>query len=1184
MNLTDPDCSTSPRVIRPAGHPGGLRTLLRCLLALALLASFETSVHSRILITEVMASNQRTVLDEDRQPSDWIELLNLGAEPANLSGWCLTDDPNKLTKWKFPDTPVKPGEYTLVFASGKNRSQAGKELHTNFKLDVEGEFLALVQPDGKTVSQEFKPKLPPLRPDVSYGIPLTQETYRIVGPDAPKWVRVPAADTGESWKQPEASLGGWSMGKGGVGFDSTTNLLRWLGADVAPMMKQKSGSLQIRVPFVANALDFDRMVLRMYYDDGFVAWLNGREVARRNAPETLQWNSTATRSRDTASPVLWTELFDTVEPDFTLTNGDAAGRARVTASSPDTNRFLRLVNGRLPDQINGISFPQVLPVAARGLKLDFEYRIKGGNGSPTELMVAMLPTKDHETRGPGADLAIFRNGKDMEMRGGLVVRLSVSPAGRNSEVTVHWNGKIVHEARIADVSIGWRFYHRAFMQVDFSDQEARLSLKVMTDSRGGTGHEVAILSNLTVPSLQPYASRLQFVGHASSTLATVDLDNLRAVWMPSADSLSEDIDLTSFLGLMKPGTNVLAILGLNQTAEDSDFLILPELYGYSTRLQTNALRYFSPASPLTPNQDAGYGTVVPSPVITPAGSVFQGETRVSLSNPQAGAVIHYAVDGREPGESSPIYTQPLTLNTTTILKARAFAPGCLPSPAAMAVYTSVGKDLADFDSNLPLLVLNAQGNPHSDSRRAPLVASFLDNGKGRSTIRSTPVLESRADFNIRGFSSLRYPKRSYTLRLRDEYGEKFKTSVLGMPKESDWVLYAPFPDKTLMRDVVAYELFRRMGHYAPRTRFVELFLNRNGDQLSGRDYQGVYVVIEKIKRGKNRVPIEELGRGDNEGEALTGGYIFKRDHSNNESPTFRSRGGEFFLIEPDPEDATPQQKEYIEKHFREVERSIFGKNLTDPRKGYRNYLDVPSFIDQHWLIEMSKNIDGFRYSVIFSKDRGGKLKLEPPWDWNLSFGNANYLDAENPRGWYTDQLRDSEISWFRRLVEDPEFNQKQLDRWWELRKSVLSTESVLKLVDDTAAQLKEAQERNFRRWTILGSSVHPNSFVGDTYEEEVGWMKKWIRERLQWIDQQVPAPPTLSAKSDKGDPKLSMKGKGGSVYFTTDGTDPRNVGGQASGAAKLYETPLPWTRGMKVMARVKRSDGWSAPSSLDAGP
>src|SRR5207244_4975977 len=127
--------------------------------------------------------------------------------------------------------------------------------------------------------------------------------------------------------------------------------------------------------------------------------------------------------------------------------------------------------------------------------------------------------------------------------------------------------------------------------------------------------------------------------------------------------------------------------------------------------------------------------------------------------------------------------------------------------------------------------------------------------------------------------SLRYPKKSYTLKTVDDGDDPLNVALLGMPKESDWVLYAPFPDKTLMRDVLAYELSNEIGRWAPRTRFVELFVNETGGRISRRDYLGVYVFEERVKRSKQRVNLEALQPGSRTEPAVTGGYIFKKDHS-----------------------------------------------------------------------------------------------------------------------------------------------------------------------------------------------------------------------------------------------------------------------------------------------------------------
>lgn len=1134
----------------------------------------------RILITEVMASNKRTVLDEDRTPNDWIELYNAGPDAVNLKGWHLTDTPKDLSHWSFPEVTVAPGEYLLVFASGKDRHQAGHELHTNFKLDADGEYLALVQPDGKTIAMQFQPKLPPLRPDVSYGIPLTDVTFPLISRQTPKWVSVPASDPGDAWKQIEFDAKGWASGKDGVGFDQSTNLIPLIGGDVSALMRGKSSSLLIRAPFrVTNDLP-DKLALRMYYNDGFVAWLNGKEVARRNVEGNVAWNSAAKRPRGKSEPVLVSETFDADEGAYTLMNGGSNTRSRVLPVNVSSNRYLRLVNGRTENQVNGVGFHQAIAGAPKTLRSSFEYRIKGGEPRVNDLYMALIPTSLYGERGPGANLELFNKSELPDIRGGLVVHLAIGPGGVGSRAEVISGGKSESQRSYNEPSLSWRFFHLAFLEVEFTDQGALVSLSVTTDARGGTGKKVQLLNKLLVADAKPVSSRLQMVAHTRSDLATVDLDSVSTEWQASNETLAEDIDITPFKDQLRPGANVLAILGLNASASDTNFLILPELYGYRTQLQLDSPRFFSPATPLAANTDPGFGSEAPPPQISPKGVMLRGPVRIEMKTPLKGGVVRYTTDGREVTETSPVCTGSIEIADSAVIKARTYAPGYLPSRSAMECYNTADASLGDFSSTLPIILLTAQGRP-SENRKTPLTARVILPGKGRATLAGEADLETRGDFNIRGFSSTRYPKKSYTLRLRDEFGDKVKTGVAGLPKDSDWVLYAPYPDKTLMRDVLAYELSRQMGHYAPRTRFVELFVNQGGGSIDRRDYLGVYVLVEKIKRGKNRVNIAELGPGDNAEPEISGGYIFKRDHSNHENPAFVSRGGEYFMVDPDPQDVTPAQRDWLERYFHETERSIYGKNFMDPQRGYRRYIDVSSFLDLHWLIEMSKNIDGFRYSVYFSKDRGGKLKCEPAWDWNLSFGNPNYLDGDSPSGWYTDELRDSEISWFRRLVQDPEFNQLQIDRWWELRRSVFQPETILKRIDQIAAELSEAQGRNFRRWPILGQYIHPNAYAGSSYEEEISYLKSWIRKRINWIDGQIGQPPSLSTRTDGGVVRLTAKGRG-QLYYTTDGSDPRQAGGEPSPTAKVYQSPVALTGLNQVIVRGRNGNGWTAPTVWQA--
>ena len=209
---------------------------------------------------------------------------------------------------------------------------------------------------------------------------------------------------------------------------------------------------------------------------------------------------------------------------------------------------------------------------------------------------------------------------------------------------------------------------------------------------------------------------------------------------------------------------------------------------------------------------------------------------------------------------------------------------------------------------------------------------------------------------------------------------------------------------------------------------------------------------------------------------------------------------------------TPEQKSWLTAYFNSFESALYGPEFTDPQSGYAAYLDVDSFIDAHWHNELGKNVDGFRYSAYLIKDRNGKLKPEPPWDWNRSFGNANYYGGGQPRGWYWHNIRPNEISWYRRLREDPQFLQRCSDRWIELRKNVLDPKRISARIDALAAQLDEAQQRNFKRWPILGQSITCNYYIGQTYREEVQWLKDWIERRIAWIDSQVGSPEKMQAE------------------------------------------------------------------------
>jgi len=413
------------------------------------------------------------------------------------------------------------------------------------------------------------------------------------------------------------------------------------------------------------------------------------------------------------------------------------------------------------------------------------------------------------------------------------------------------------------------------------------------------------------------------------------------------------------------------------------------------------------------------------------------------------------------------------------------------------------EETTNFSSNLPIVILHTGGKYISKESPRVMHAEIHEVENGRSSPNSRENFNGLISIHQRGSTTARLPKQSFTFHTLNEKTNQAKAALLGLPREEDWVLYAPFEDKTMMRDVLAYELARKMGQYAPRSRFVELFVC-DSRKVSMSDYEGVYILMEKIKRSPERVSISKLNPEDTQEPQISGGYILKRDHDDRYDSRFHtSHGGPYFFVYPDPKKITAAQRSWIKNYLNKFEAALYGEDFANPETGYAAYLDVDAFIDEHWLIEASKNVDGFRYSAFLTKDRGGKLKPGPPWDWNRAFGNANYYGGGRVEGWYTANLRPREISWYQRLREDPAFAQRCNARWMELRKSVFDPASINAMIDEMAGQLAEAQRRNYKRWPVLGQRITSNYYVGESYEEEVRWLKKWITGRIAWIDKQV---------------------------------------------------------------------------------
>lgn len=414
-------------------------------------------------------------------------------------------------------------------------------------------------------------------------------------------------------------------------------------------------------------------------------------------------------------------------------------------------------------------------------------------------------------------------------------------------------------------------------------------------------------------------------------------------------------------------------------------------------------------------------------------------------------------------------------------------------------------DFSNF--NLPLVVIETNGQTIPDEPRIIADMGIINNGLGQTNSESDDWNEYSGKVSIerRGETSQGFKKKSYSIELQKEDGSNNNVSILDLPIENDFILYGPYSDKTLMKNVLSYELFRRTGRWAPGTRYVEVILNG--------EYRGVYVLTEKLKRDENRVDIDKLTNKDVTPLDISGGYILRRDKTAKSdidewwtSPVNQPYHERMWYEYYDPKykDLTTDQADYIKGWMEEFDNVMSGEDFNTPEIGYKKYIKTKSFIDMMFLNEISKGIDNYLFSTYFYKENdadGGQLVAGPPWDYNLGYGNLNYgddWDAAEYYGWCYPQ--GSRVYWYERLMEDEGYRNKVYCRWTSFRNSIYSNENVEAIIDSCVNVLGPAVDRNFEKYPILGEYFWPAKFWPDTYEEEVYELKSWLIDRLDWID------------------------------------------------------------------------------------
>ena len=428
-----------------------------------------------------------------------------------------------------------------------------------------------------------------------------------------------------------------------------------------------------------------------------------------------------------------------------------------------------------------------------------------------------------------------------------------------------------------------------------------------------------------------------------------------------------------------------------------------------------------------------------------------------------------------------------------------------------------------LSSNLPIVVVTTPGG--ADIPNEPKITAdmkIIHNGSGQVNNAGDPgnVYTGKVGIEIRGRHSASLPQKPYGFETRDEAGNNLNVPILGMPEENDWILTANYNDKTFLRNFLAFELFREMGHYAPRTAYCEVVLN---DQ-----YMGIYLIGEKIKQDKNRVNIAKLNPHEHSGDDLTGGYIFANDYYteydswlSNYSPLNRRDADVYFVYyDPEPDELMPTQKAYLKSFVDSFEDILYSPGFKYPSTGYRAYLDVNSFVDYFILGELSRNVDAYKKSRFYFKDKdskGGLIHSGPPWDfdwaWKDITENCIHFNQTDGSGWAY-RVNDCNNwpvppSWEVRLIQDDAFANQIHDRYFQLRETILSGSFINHIIDSVALLLNEAQERHYQQWKILGKNVGTPEYGAQplTYSGEIEKFKSWINRRLIWLDANIAGEP-----------------------------------------------------------------------------
>ena len=1105
-----------------------------CVVLLILGGERAAAAAEPVFISEFLASNSGGLADEDGATPDWIEVFNSGTTNVNLNGWFLTDSAANLTKWRFPAINLAPNGFVIVFASGKNRAVPGAPLHANFSLSASGEYLALVHPDGVTVANDFAPTFPEQFANISYGLGQNVQVTKFVSNTSPATVFVPTNGTlGTTWTATNFNDSVWRAGTNGVGYETYVSgfAIRNIRANIGVCDLGTADAVLVTPSMQAAVFTETRGVVN-YVNTGGGANFGG----------------------DFTFPGLTIN----VEADNFVT--EATGILTI----PTNGLYTFGVNSddgfRVDIGANTFSYPSPRgpsdTVATFNLAAgDYAVRLvfyECGGGSEVEFYAApgSFPSFDASMKLVG-DTA----------NGGLAVKSLPTGSGGSLRPLITTDVQTQMLARASSA------YVRLPFAVTNPAAYSTLTLRMKYDDGF-----VAYLNGTEI------ALRNAPVGPLWNSLAPANRATTNAL-------IFEDIDVTASLGLLRAGSNVLAIHGLAMATNATDFLVLAELVENKILGQTN--HYFGTPSPGAFN-GSGFFAYVENLKFTPGRGWFDTTNfSVTITSATPGIVIRYTTNGSAPSATNGlIYTTGgLPVGGTTLLRAIGYRDGFEPTEPETHSYIFLNQVQAQStnnnwvggsSANYSLDTNVTQSALYGPTFRADLtnlptlsIVTSQDDMFGPAGVWSNPdaygVAYERAcsveymrpdgkkGFNVNcgiriqgGVSRSAIPKHGLRLLFKDIYGpgkldynlysdstvQQFDTLTLHGSFNDHWLWVGG--GAVMHRDQWCRDTQNALGGYAPHGTYVQLYLNGL--------YWGLYNIGEKGDAG---FASSYLGGDKEEYDAFNSDELIDGDANAWNTMFGLANAG--------------------------VTNDTAYTNLSQ-------YLNIPNFIDYMLMNFYAANTDwpGHNWNAVRRRVPGAGFHFVS-WDAEWTFGIGSDVNTDR-----TGESGGSPGTLYARLRAHPEFvvqfgdhAQKHL-----FNNGLLTPAPVQARWQKRSTEIDRAIVTETARWVpgvTRANWVSAESYVFSWFPQRTAILINQLRNAGLLPSLNAPAFAPYGGLVPPNYPLALTNSNGaGSVYFTTDGSDPRVWGGALALSAQLYTSPLVLTNAVFFRARVRNGTNWSA--------